>query len=279
MAKPMAMVLRAPGTNCDFETARAFEMAGGAAERVHVNQLLEDGNLLHRFQILCVPGGFSYGDDVAAGKVLGAKIQHHLYEQLREFHASGKLLLGICNGFQVLLKSGLLFADPTTPPATLTWNDTGRYEARWVNLQTSSDRCVFLRGIEQMELPVAHAEGKFVARDAATLRQMEIAGQLTLRYVVPATARFAKELCAVGAAVDAAHSSPAVDDSVPFPYNPNGSQESVAGLCDPTGRALGLMPHPERFVDPTQHPRWTRDGLRPLADGFRIFQNAVEFFA
>ncbi len=263
MAKPNALVLRAPGTNCDLESAYAFETAGARTERIHVNRLLDDGNLLKRFQILCVPGGFSYGDDVAAGKVMAAKIQHHLFDQMHEFHALGNLLLGICNGFQVLLKTGLLFADPLAEsPATLTWNDNGRYEARWVTLAAESERCVFLRGIKSMFLPVAHAEGKFMSRDSAAMRKLESQGQLVLRYVAPD------------------HSTETNGSSkVPFPFNPNGSQESVAGFCDPTGRAFGLMPHPERFVQPTQHPRWTRDGLQPVGDGLKLFRNAVEFFA
>ncbi len=263
MAKPNVLVLRAPGTNCDAESAFAFEMAGANTERVHVNRLLDDGTLLQRFQILCIPGGFSYGDDVAAGKVMAAKIQHHLFEQMREFHAAGNLLLGICNGFQVLLKTGLLFADPTAElSATLTWNDNGRYEARWVTLQAASDRCIFLRGIKSMYLPVAHAEGKFMTRDSATLQQLDAQGQLALRYIAPA-----------------GEPQTNGESNLPFPFNPNGSQESVAGFCDPTGRAFGLMPHPERFVQPTQHPRWTRDGLQPVGDGLQLFRNAVEFFA
>jgi phosphoribosylformylglycinamidine synthase len=278
MAKPNALILRAPGTNCDVETAYAFELAGGMAERIHVNELLEKPDALERFQILCVPGGFSYGDDVAAGKILAAKFQHRLLEPLAEFHASGKLMLGICNGFQVLLKTGLMFEDPSgTPDATLTWNDHGRYEARWVTVEVESDRCVFLRGISSMYLPMAHAEGKFMARDAATLERIRHNGQLPLRYTVESVSRAsARKL--VGAASASRSSAGHSDSPVPFPFNPSGSQEAVAGFCDPTGRAFGLMPHPERFVQPTQHPRWTRDGLQREGDGLQIFRNAVEFF-
>lgn len=280
MVKPNVLVVRAPGTNCDAETAFAFELAGARAERIHVNRLLEDRTLLRQFQILCIPGGFSYGDDVSAGKILASKIQHHLVEPLREFHTAGNLLLGICNGFQVLLKSGLLFSESSHTPATLTWNDTGRYEARWVSLKTASERCVFLRGIDRIELPVAHAEGKFVTRDASVMRHLESNGQLALRYVEPPEVAEVTECCgaSIGANSRRSRTGASANEDVPFPFNPNGSQQSLAGLCDPTGRAFGLMPHPERFMFSTQHPRWTREGLRPSGDGLLLFQNAVEYF-
>ena len=256
MPKPRVLVLRAPGTNCDRETAFAFEQAGGLAEIFHVNRLLENPQLPASYQILCIPGGFSYGDDVAAGRILGNQIRHHLQESLAEFKAAGKLVLGICNGFQVLIKSGLLLADDDQgPPATLTWNASGRYEDRWVELAATSHACVFLQGIESLYLPVAHAEGKFVARDAESLAALDRAGQLVLRY---------------GTAAELATA---------FPANPNGSQASVAGICDETGRVFGLMPHPERHIDPTHHPRWTREPGKSVGDGLCLFQNAVRYFA
>lgn len=252
--KPRVLVLRAPGANCDCETAHAFELAGGLADLVHINQLLESPSLLREFQILCLPGGFSYGDDIAAGRILGNQIRHHLSDVLQEFKATGKLILGICNGFQILLKSGLLLPDDAKGlPATLTWNASGKFEDRWVRLVTQGDRCVFLQGIESMYLPVAHAEGKFVTRDTAVQNALRERGQLVLRYG-PLSGGTA---------------------SVPYPENPNGAQDDVAGLCDETGRVFGLMPHPERHVDPTQHPRWTREGLRQHGDGLRVFQNAI----
>jgi phosphoribosylformylglycinamidine synthase len=279
MAKPNVLVLRAPGTNCDAETAFAFERAGARAECVHVNRLLKDDGLLRQFQILTVPGGFCYGDDVAAGKILASKFQHHLFERLREFHAAGNLLLGICNGFQVLLKSGILFADPLAKPAaTLTWNDHGRYEARWVTLIAEPTKCAFLRGIDTMYLPMAHAEGKFIVRDDATMGELLSQGQIALRYAVPAATAVRRER----ALVTAGKGNSAADtrnEDVPFPYNPNGSQDAVAGLCDPTGRAFGLMPHPERYIATTQHPRWTREKLPSIPDGLLMFRNAVEYFA
>jgi phosphoribosylformylglycinamidine synthase subunit PurQ / glutaminase len=264
MPQPRVLILRAPGTNCDKETAFAFELAGGKAERVHVNRLLEEPGLCAQFQILCIPGGFSYGDDVAAGKILANQVQHHLAGEMQEFKAAGKLIMGICNGFQVAIKSGVLLEfDPEQgPPVTLTWNDSGRFEDRWTLLGVDGDRSVFLRGVETLYLPVAHGEGKFVARDAALLEGLGAAGQLALRYV-PLDGRSPAE-----------RSAP-----VPYPANPNGSQANVAGVCDTTGRVLGLMPHPERHVDPTHHPRWTRREAPPEGDGMAIFRNAVEYFA
>ena len=263
MATPNVLILRAPGTNCDIETAYAFELAGAKAERLHINRLLEQPQLVGRFQILCVPGGFSYGDDVAAGRILGNQIRHHLTQRLGEFKAAGRLILGICNGFQVLVRAGLLTQDDRAegPAATLTWNDSGKFEDRWVELEAAGRKCVFLEGIEGMYLPVAHAEGKFVTRDAGVLARLETAGQLVLRY------RPRNGSPRSGAAPTA------------YPDNPNGSWGDVAGMCDTTGRVLGLMPHPERHMDPAQHPRWTREAMRREGDGTAIFANAVRYFA
>lgn len=258
MAHPRVLVLRAPGTNCDVETEYAFELAGARAARIHVNQLRENPALIQEYQILCLPGGFSYGDDIAAGKILARQLQHDLGQSIKEFHARGKLILGICNGFQVLIKSGVLLPDDQQGPvATLTWNDSGRFEDRWVDTIVDGTKCVFLRGIERMLLPIAHAEGRFVARSNDLLQQLETAGQLVLRY------------CASDGTVARG-----------FPQNPNGSDANVAGCCDATGRVFGLMPHPERFLDPTNHPSWTRLKKLPSeGDGFAVFRNAVEFFA
>ncbi|HRX79026.1 MAG: phosphoribosylformylglycinamidine synthase I [Planctomycetaceae bacterium] len=258
MPTPRVLILRAPGTNCDLESAYAFELAGGKADSVHINQLLETPSLPSQYQILCLPGGFSYGDDISAGRILGNQIRHHLQETLVEFKSAGKLILGICNGFQILIRSGILLADDEQgEPATLTWNASGKFEDRWVKLSVDGHKSVFLNGIESMYLPVAHAEGKFVTRSTALLDHLKAEGQLALRY---------KSL----------HQS---NGHVPYPDNPNGSLADVAGVCDETGRVFGLMPHPERFVDPTQHPRWTREGLQECGDGLLMFQNAVRYFA
>jgi phosphoribosylformylglycinamidine synthase len=277
MATPRVLILRAPGTNCDEETAHAFSIAGAAADRWHVNRLLEAPNRLTNFQILCIPGGFSYGDDIAAGRIFGIQMQHHLADVLSEFRDAGKLVLGICNGFQVLLKTNLLLAaDRSGPPATLALNDSGRFEDRWVRLGIDPGRCVFLQGIEEMELPVAHAEGKFVFRDEAMLRGLEINKQAVLRYAPIPTCRLQNTDLVTQSAFRNPKSE--IDRAVPYPANPNGAMGNVAGICDATGRVFGLMPHPERFVDPTQHPRWTREPRREAGDGLRVFQNAVRYF-
>jgi phosphoribosylformylglycinamidine synthase I len=264
MAQPRVLILRAPGTNCDVETAHAFTVAGGVAEEWHVNRIVEQPARLADYQVLCLPGGFSYGDDLGAGRILGNQMQHHLAGALESFREAGKLILGICNGFQILLKTNLLAAaDEKGPTATLAFNDCGHFESRWVRLRAEAGKCVFLSGVESVEFPVAHAEGKFTVRDAAVFSRMESNSQLVLRYCNP----------------DGTTRTGGVAAQVPYPANPNGAMGDVAGICDITGRVFGLMPHPERFIDPTQHPRWTRAAPREAGDGLRIFQNAVRYFS
>lgn len=264
MAQPRVLILRSPGANCDVETAYAFECAGGLAQRLHVNRLLESPRRLAEAQILCIPGGFSYGDDIAAGRILGNQLRHHLADCLQEFKAADKLILGICNGFQVLLKSGVLLplAADLTAPATLAWNASGRFEDRWVPLYVASGKSVFFAGIDTMYLPVAHAEGRFVPRDQPMLGALAAGGQIVLRY----------------GSRDAAAAPLSMAPGAPYPDNPNGSMGDVAGVCDETGRVCGFMPHPERHIDPTQHPRWTRRPLPAAGDGLRVFQNAIAYF-
>jgi phosphoribosylformylglycinamidine synthase len=255
MAVPNALVLRAPGTNCDEETQRAFEMVGGNAKRMHINALREQPRSLRDYQILVIPGGFSYGDDIGAGKVFALQFQHYLADALRQFRDDEKLILGICNGFQVLLKAGLLIPpDEDGPIATLGFNDSGKYEDRWVHMQATPGKCPFLKNIERLTLPVGHGEGNFVCRKEWIVRGLAQAGQVVLRYCDDA-----------GSAAG-------------YPANPNGSQDSIAGICDYTGRVMGLMPHPDRHLFPTQHPQWARRGLKDEGDGLQLFRNAVEFF-
>lgn len=266
MTTPNVLILRAPGTNCDQETAFAFEQAGAQAAVLHVGRLLENASLLDNFQILCIPGGFSFGDDVAAGRILAGVLQRHLADAMRRFRDEGKLILGICNGLQVLIKSGMLLADDERGPlATLTWNDSGRFDDRWVRLTVQGDGGPFLSGISEMYLPIAHAEGKFVARDEATLENLRAAGHLVLRY----------------APLDESARADFNPDTniLPPPDNPNGSMAAVAGCRDATGRVLGLMPHPERHIDPMHHPRWTRGEASEQGDGLAMFQGAVNYFA
>jgi phosphoribosylformylglycinamidine synthase I len=253
MAQPRILILRAPGTNCDAETAHAFELAGGAAQVLHINRLLDSPRLAAEFQVLCIPGGFSYGDDVAAGRILGNQIRHHFADAMYEFREAGKLILGICNGFQVLIKSGLLDVDDAAgPSASLTWNDSGKFMDRWVGLQNVGQRCVFLQDVSDLVLRITCAEGKFVTRDADSLARLEQNGQLVLRY--------------------------ADTGGMQSPFNPNGSVADVAGICDLSGRVFGLMPHPESYIDFTQHPLWTRHEERGEGQGLAVFRNAVRYF-
>jgi phosphoribosylformylglycinamidine synthase len=270
MAQPRILILRAPGTNCDAETAYAFRLAGGKPDVLHVNRVLENPDLFKQYQILCLPGGFSYGDDIASGRIFANQLRLHLSAALGDFRAAGKLILGICNGFQILIRSGLLLADEHTGdvPATLAWNLSGKYEDRWVNLRTEGSTCVFLAGIETMYLPVAHGEGRFVVAQPSRQEELEAAGQLALRYAH-----------AVHAHHHATAKGAGRGDPLAYPANPNGSQADVAGICDPTGRVFGLMPHPERYIDPTQHPRWTRGEANTPGDGLKIFANAVAYFS
>jgi phosphoribosylformylglycinamidine synthase len=227
--------------------------------------------MLSDYQVLVVPGGFSYGDDVAAGKILANQLRIGLADGLLGFRDRGKLILGICNGFQVLIKSGLLpgwdDARNADQPATLANNDSGRFTDRWIHLAAEPGKCVFLQGIERMDLPIAHGEGKFVSRDQSVLDRLQSGGQIVLRYARPP---------ATG------DQQSAISDRQPIPsynsHNPNGSQADVAGICDPTGRVFGLMPHPERHVDPVQHPQWTRRRRNDEGDGLAVFRNAVRFF-
>jgi len=256
MARPKVLILRAPGANCDAEAQFAFERAGGQADRLHINRLRDQPALLHNYQILVIPGGFTYGDDVAAGKILANQLSVFLGEQLRIFRDQEKLILGVCNGFQAILKAGLIMpADDDGPLATLAHNASGKFEDRWVHLQAMPGKCVFLHGCDRLYLPVAHGEGNFICRAGWILKGFEQAGQVVLRYV--------------DAAGKPGH----------YPANPNGSQGDIAGVCDATGRVLGLMPHPERHVLPTQHPQWTRLGMAAEGDGLRLFKNAVAYFS
>jgi phosphoribosylformylglycinamidine synthase len=255
MPTPRILILRAPGANCDAEAQFAFELAGAIAERVHINSLREQPKQLMHYQVLVIPGGFTYGDDVAAGKILANQLRHFLSEILQRFRDADRLILGICNGFQALLKAGLILPpDEDGPLATLAHNASGKFEDRWIHLQVTPGNCPFLKGYQRLHVPVAHGEGNLIFREPWIAKGLEQSGQMVLRYVD-----------AHGQLAD-------------YPANPNGSQANAAGLCDASGRVLGLMPHPERHALPTQHPRWTRLGLGPEGEGLRLFRNAVQYF-
>lgn len=242
--KPRALVLRAAGTNCDPETAYAFELVGCGVDVRHVNELIEAPDGFADYRFLAIPGGFSYGDDVASGRIFANELIHRLGEEILAFVDRGGYAIGICNGFQVLVKSGLLprLENKLEQVATLTDNANGVYTDRWVGLEPVNGRCAWIPDDEPFELPVAHAEGRFSA-PPETLKQLEDGHQVALRY----------------------HP----DD------NFNGSDGAVAGICDPTGRVFGLMPHPERFLRWENHPEWTRLPRRREGDGLKIFRAAM----
>jgi phosphoribosylformylglycinamidine synthase I len=256
---PRVLVMRAPGTNCDRETAYAFELAGAKATRHTLLEVRQNPSLMRDYQILVMPGGFSYGDDAGAGALWAAELRHFLADELRAFRDRENLILGICNGFQALVRTGLLVPpDEDGPLVSLTRNNSGRYIDRWVHLAVRSGHCKFLQDINHLHVPMAHGEGRFVTRESWQLEGLDQSGQLVLRYAT------------LGGDV-------AEQDDVQ--NNPNGSSGAVAGLSDATGQVLGMMPHPERHVLPTQNPHWTRLGLAEKPDGLRIFENAVKSFA
>lgn len=258
---PNALVIRAAGTNCDAELVRAFTMAGAPAQTIHLDLLAAEPNRLDDYDIVGFPGGFSYGDDIASGRIFAMRARERLYPALRSAIDRGCPIIGVCNGFQVLVQVGLLpgpaaeWPTDRAPQQTvaLTENIGARFVDRWVGVRPDpSSRCIWTRGLtpdeDLLQLPVAHGEGRFIAASAAMLKELESRGQVALRYT----------------------------------DNYNGSQNAIAGICDASGRVFGLMPHPERYLDWTRHPYWTRlsgSSLRGVTPGLKIFQNAVEAVA
>lgn len=252
MSEVKVLVLRAPGTNCDGETAYAFEQAGAVTSLVHINQLIRHERRLSDYQIMVIPGGFAYGDDIAAGKVLANELKWKMGGDINRFIDDGGLMLGICNGFQVMAKAGILpdINNINAPPLTLAPNNSGKFECRWVYMAVEkTSPCIFTKGIDSIYLPVAHGEGKVVT-DVRGLREIK-----SVLYYADETG----------------------NTQADYPHNPNGSMNNIAGVCDPTGRIFALMPHPERHIRFTQHPQWTRKKRREFGDGFHIFQNAVRY--
>lgn len=276
MLKPKVLILRTAGTNCDRETAFAFKKTDAEVHLVHINKLLKGEVSLNDYQILAIPGGFTYGDDIAAGKILANELRCKLAEDIKKFISGGKLIIGICNGFQVLVKAGILPGNPELKQeASLIINDSGKFEDRWVHLRSQkpvlrlssglvvsgiepsearSQKCIWADNLpEIIYLPVAHGEGKFITKDDAVLERLKKAGQVVFRYCDE------KGSCAG------------------YPYNPNGSEDNIAGICDGTGRILGLMPHPERHFESSQHPQWQRTKKNREGDGLAIIRNGVEY--
>ena len=258
-------VLYGFGINCDHETKAVFEMAGARADRIHVNELVNGSKNLADYHILAVPGGFSFGDHLGSGRLLGNRLRFGIRDMMRDFVKAGKLVIGICNGFQVLVKMGLLPGDEEvelTQTASLTLNDTGHYEDRWVTLEFDADSpCVWTKGLERIRVPVRHGEGKFVTMVDANLDDWAENGQLVVRYVDPTT-----DYPSAG------------DEALDFPICPNASMRNIAGVCDPTGRVFGLMPHPEANHSTWLGATWTREDIEHgEGEGMAIFHNAVAF--
>ena len=270
--KPRALVLTGYGINCDEETKFAFDKAGASAEIVHINDLIDKHKKLSEYKILAFPGGFSYGDDTGSGNALANKIRNNLWEELMEFVGDDRLVIGICNGFQVLVNIGLLPAIDGKygeRSVALIHNNTARYGCRWVDIRVKTDRCVFTKGIDVLHLPVAHGEGKFHA-DNDILSKLNDRSMVAFRYIMPGKSLAANSLA-----------------KGEFPFNPNGSLEDIAGICNETGRIFGMMPHPERAIHFTQLDNWTylkelkrRKGIdmHPEKDNLKLFKNAVDYF-
>lgn len=249
------MVLRAPGINCDVETVAAWEMAGARADQVHVKRLTESPALLDDCALLTIPGGFSYGDDIASGKVLANRLSSRIGNALLRFVDRGGSILGICNGFQVLVRMGLLPGSDAPQRATITVNESGRYEDRWVRCRAASNRCVLLDEEAEFYFPVAHGEGRIVVEEGRSgFDDLHRQGRVAMTYV----------------------SESGADPS--YPENPNGSIGNAAGLTDGTGRVLGLMPHPERNLFAWQSPRsrGPNGDFNTETDGARFFRGIVE---
>lgn len=248
-----ALILYGYGINCENESKNAIEKTGGYGEIVHLNKVLENPKILHEYNLLMVPGGFSFGDDLGSGKVFGNKMKFRLREDLNQFIEEKKLVLGICNGFQVLVKMGLLPIPDFSQRVSLIGNDSAHYEDRWVKLLANEKSpCIFSKGISRLEVPVRHGEGKFVVNDEKILNDLEKNNQIVFQYI---------------------------DDKGKlsgYPHNPNGSIKNIAGICDKSGRIFGMMPHPEAFNIVQNNPNWVNGSVSgPL--GLVIFKNANDY--
>ncbi|MCL1832999.1 MAG: phosphoribosylformylglycinamidine synthase subunit PurQ [Leptospirales bacterium] len=267
MPKPETLILTGFGINCEEETAFAFETAGALVKIIHINDLIENKNILDQYKILVFPGGFSYGDDTGSGKALANRLKNNLNDEISRFIERDTLILGICNGFQALVNLGLLpllNGYTAKAQAALEYNEAFRYQCRWIDLMIEKGSpSVFTKGIESLHIPVAHGEGKFYAEDNI-LKQIESLGLVSMRYI-----------------------KNGVRAELEFPYNPNGSINDIASICSPNGRIMGMMPHPERGMFFTQREDWTllkevclRDGkeIPVYSDGLKIFNNAINYF-
>ncbi|MDR0956400.1 MAG: phosphoribosylformylglycinamidine synthase I [Endomicrobium sp.] len=259
MKKVKVLILRTAGTNCDYETQFAFELCKAVVERVHISSLVERKDRISKYDILVFPGGFSYGDDIASGKILANEIKNKLGDEIKKFALDNKPIIGICNGFQVLVKMGLLpEPDVFRQSSTLSYNDSGKFECRWVYLKTckkndSESNCIWTKNLPDIiSLPIAHGEGKFIPSNKKLLSTLNKNEQVVFKY------------------------STKNGDIPQYPLIPNGSIEQIAGMCNAKGNVFGLMPHPERYIFSLQHP--AKKGFnKKYGWGKVIFQNAVDF--
>jgi len=265
--KPKALIITGYGINCEEETKMVFDKTGSEGQIVHINEIISNNINIEDFQIMAIPGGFSYGDDTGSGNALGNKLRNNLEEKILDFAQKDKLIIGICNGFQILTNIGLI---PATNKqygkreVALMHNSNTRYECRWVNIKTASNKCVWTRDIDTLHLPIAHGEGNFYAPEEI-IASIEKNDQIVFKYIKP-------------------KGTPAMQE---FPYNPNGSMKDIAAICDESGRILGMMPHPERFNSFVNEDGWElkKEKLirenKPLpteGDGLKLFKNASQYF-
>ncbi len=250
------LLLTGYGINAEKELAWAFEMSGGKVDILHIEDVREDKSILDAYQILGFPGGFSFGDHIGSGKVFANLIKSNFMDEIRRFIEKDKLILGVCNGFQVITKLGLVpdLDDTFEQNASLVENDSAKFEDRWVWLEKSSDLSPWLKGIDRIYLPVRHGEGKFITKDEQTLQKINSNKQVAFRYCNP------------------------VGKDVPYPLNPNGATENIAGITNKKGTVFGLMPHPEAYIFEENHPRWTEGINKGGINGLEIFKNAIRFF-
>lgn len=257
--RPKALILHATGTNRDHEAAQAIELAGGQPEIVHLNQLRSGERRWADYQVLVLPGGFSYADALGAGRLLALDLNAYFADEVHGFVEAGKPVIGICNGFQALVKAGILPFGKTngklsTTRATLTFNVHGHFECRWITLKPASQKCIWTRGLSELiYCPIAHGEGNFQLAEESMLENLTALDQIALVYTLPDGSRA----------------------SGTYPHNPNGSIADIAGICNPQGNVLGLMPHPEDHLFTWQHPQRSR-GVQGQS-GLALFDNGVKY--
>lgn len=265
ISKPRVLIPSGYGLNCEEETAFGYRMLGADADIVHINDIIENPRMMQDYHIVAFIGGFVDGDHIASGKIHANRLRYRLGDELHKFIADEKLVIGTCNGFQTMVKAGILPAldkDYDTETITLTYNDSGKFEDRWVHLDANKkSKCIWTKGIEELYLPVRHGEGKIRVANDEILKRLESENQIALFYMNPQTGKHAHES--------------------DYPYNPNGSVKGIAGVCDPTGRVFGMMPHWEAFMSPYNHPSWTR--LKALGRlpseglGIQIARNGITY--